>query len=183
MIDFSSLWIFFFFGYFSGSIPFGLVLVNFLIKIDIRKFGSGNIGTTNVFRIGNKLVAIGTLFLDILKGFFPVWISLKIFYVETWATSIVALAPILGHIFPVWIRFKGGKGIATLFGVLIALSSITALILILLWSFFVLLIRISSLSSLITVIFLPLILCFFEKKYGYDFWYFFIIIHYRKASY
>ena len=108
------------FSYLSGSIPFGLILTKNFAKLDIRKTGSGNIGATNVLRTGNKSIALVTLILDISKGFIPVSITMNYFPDLIQLSSLVVF---LGHIFPIWLRFKGGKGVATYLGVLIVLST------------------------------------------------------------
>lgn len=107
------------YSYFLGSIPFGLVLTKIFLKKDIRNIGSGNIGTTNVLRTGKKSLAIATLVLDLLKGYFSVIVTLT--YFEN-LTSYSALICLIGHIFPIWLKFKGGKGVAAYLGVILALS-------------------------------------------------------------
>ena len=107
------------YSYLLGSIPFGLILTKIFLKKDIRKIGSGNIGTTNVLRTGKKSLAASTLLLDLMKGYFSIIITFT--YFEN-LISYSALICFIGHIFPVWLKFKGGKGVATYFGVLIALS-------------------------------------------------------------
>ena len=109
----------FFLSYLSGSIPFGLLLTKFFLNKDIRKVGSKNIGATNVLRTGNKLIAFLTLFLDIFKGAIPVLVTNHYFPDLIYLSG---LAGFLGHIFPVWLKFKGGKGVATYLGILLALS-------------------------------------------------------------
>ena len=107
------------YSYFLGSIPFGLILTKIFLKKDIRNIGSGNIGTTNVLRTGKKSLAIATLVLDLLKGYFSVIVTL--IYFEN-LTSYSALICLIGHIFPIWLKFKGGKGVAAYLGVILALS-------------------------------------------------------------
>ena len=107
------------FSYLCGSIPFGLILTKTFSGKDIRDVGSGNIGATNVLRTGNKYLAFLTLILDILKGYIAVIIT-KQFFPELLQLS--ALLVFLGHIFPIWLKFKGGKGVATFLGILFALS-------------------------------------------------------------
>ena len=107
------------YSYLCGSIPFGLLLTKFFSNIDIRKIGSGNIGTTNVLRTGNKFLALFTLIFDLSKGYLPVFISMK-YYPEL--IQVSCLTTFLGHIFPIWLKFKGGKGVATYLGILLALS-------------------------------------------------------------
>ena len=113
------------FSYFCGSIPFGLILTKIFSNQDIREIGSGNIGATNVLRTGNKYLAFATLFLDILKGYISVLITNQ-FFPELLQLS--ALLVFLGHLFPIWLKFKGGKGVATFLGILLATSyGLTAL--------------------------------------------------------
>ena len=107
------------FSYLSGSIPFGLILTKIFGDRDIRNIGSGNIGATNVLRTGNKFLAVLTLLLDILKGYIPV-IIVQQYFPEL--IQLSCLLAFLGHIFPVWLKFKGGKGVATYLGILFALS-------------------------------------------------------------
>ena len=133
------------FSYLSGSIPFGLILTNNFAKLDIRKTGSGNIGATNVLRTGNKFLALTTLILDILKGFIPVSITLQYFPELIQLSSLLAF---LGHVFPVWLKFKGGKGVATYLGILFALSYSLTLLFILTWITVALIFKYSSLSSI-----------------------------------
>ena len=133
------------FSYICGSIPFGLILTKIFGKLDIRKIGSGNIGATNVLRTGNKLLAAVTLLLDILKGYIPVVISLKYF---PELIQLSCLMTFLGHIFPVWLKFNGGKGVATYLGVLFALSIQLSLLFIFTWIVISLTFKYSSLSSM-----------------------------------
>ena len=133
------------FSYFCGSIPFGLILTKIFSKKDIRKIGSGNIGATNVLRTGNKYLAFATLLLDILKGYIPVLIT-KYFFPEMLQLS--ALLVILGHIFPIWLKFNGGKGVATFLGILFALSFGLAALFIFTWLTVSLIFKYSSLSSI-----------------------------------
>ena len=133
-------------SYLSGSIPFGLILTKFFIKVDIRKIGSGNIGTTNVLRTGNKYLALATLLFDILKGYFPV-IIVSQYYPEL--IHLSALLAFLGHLFPIWLKFKGGKGVATYLGILFALSIQLSFLFIFTWIVVSLIFRYSSLSSML----------------------------------
>jgi len=133
------------FSYFCGSIPFGLILTKIFSKQDIREIGSGNIGATNVLRAGNKYLAFVTLFLDILKGYIPVLLA-KQFFPELLQLS--ALLAFLGHLFPVWLKFKGGKGVATFLGILFAISYGLAALFIFTWLTISLIFKYSSLSSI-----------------------------------
>ena len=134
-----------FFSYLSGSIPFGLILTKIFTKKDVRKVGSGNIGATNVLRTGNKFLALLTLFLDIAKGYFPVLITMKYFPEFTQVSCLICF---LGHIFPIWLKFKGGKGVATNLGILLALSIQLGLLFIFTWIVISLIFKYSSLSSM-----------------------------------
>ena len=135
------------YSYFLGSIPFGLLLTRIFLKKDIRTIGSGNIGTTNVLRTGNKFLATFTLALDLIKGYISVYIT--IIYFESF-TSLSALICFFGHIFPIWLKFKGGKGVATYLGVILALSYKFFFIFGIVWVSLSLLFRFASLSSMIS---------------------------------
>ncbi|MBV9833737.1 MAG: glycerol-3-phosphate 1-O-acyltransferase PlsY [Alphaproteobacteria bacterium] len=137
-------------GYLLGSIPFGLLLTRAAGLGDIRSIGSGNIGATNVLRTGNKKVAAATLLLDALKGAAAVIIALMVIF-SPFAALTAGLGAVLGHCFPVWLKFKGGKGVATTLGVLFALSWPFGVIACLLWLLFAVLFRISSLSALLAL--------------------------------
>ena len=133
------------FSYLSGSIPFGLILTKIFGDQDIRNIGSGNIGATNVLRTGNKFLAALTLVLDILKGYMPVIISLQYFPELIQLSCLLAF---LGHIFPVWLKFKGGKGVATYLGILFALSIQLGLLFMFTWLTVSLIFKYSSVSSM-----------------------------------
>ena len=148
------------FSYFCGSIPFGLILTKIFSRQDIRKIGSGNIGATNVLRTGNKLLAFATLFLDILKGYIPVLLT-KQFFPELLQLS--ALLAFLGHLFPVWLKFNGGKGVATFLGILFALSYGLAALFIFTWLTVSLIFKYSSLSSIFSSLTVFIITLITEK--------------------
>ena len=133
------------FSYFCGSIPFALILTQIFIGQDIRKIGSGNIGATNVLRSGNKYLAFLTLILDVSKGYIPVLLT-KQFFPELLQLS--ALLAFLGHLFPIWLKFKGGKGVATFLGILFAISYGLAVLFIVSWLAISLIFKYSSLSSI-----------------------------------
>tara|TARA_Y100000590_G_scaffold411772_1_gene506129 strand:+ start:2238 stop:2849 length:612 start_codon:yes stop_codon:yes gene_type:complete len=135
----------FIFSYLSGSIPFGLILTKFFVGKDVRNIGSGNIGATNVLRTGNKSLAAFTLLFDVLKGFVPVFIT-KNYYPEL--IQLSCLFAFLGHIFPIWLKFNGGKGVATYLGILFALSYALGLLFIFTWLVVSLIFKYSSVSSL-----------------------------------
>jgi len=148
------------FSYLCGSIPFGLILTKIFSKQDIREIGSGNIGATNVLRTGNKYLAFATLFLDILKGYIPVLIA-KHFFPELLQLS--ALLTFLGHLFPVWLKFNGGKGVATFLGILFALSYGLAALFIFTWLTVFLIFKYSSLSSIFSSLTVFIITLITEK--------------------
>ena len=163
-----------FYSYLLGSIPFGLLLTKIFLKKDIRKVGSGNIGTTNVLRTGNKYLAIATLVFDLLKGYFSVYIT--IIYFEGLA-SYSALICFVGHIFPIWLKFKGGKGVATYLGVILAFSYNFFLIFGISWIAISLIFRLASLSSMLSSLIIFLYSYFFvSDKHTLVLFIFFIII-------
>ena len=166
----------FFLSYISGSIPFGLVLVKFFLNKDLRKIGSKNIGATNVLRAGNKFIAALTLFLDIFKGVVPI-IATNHYFSDLIYLS--ALAAFLGHIFPVWLKFKGGKGVATYLGIIFALSVKLGLFFCLSWILIALITKYSSLSSIISTLIIFLI-SFLENNFELNSYLFitFVIILY-----
>ena len=133
------------FSYLSGSIPFGLILTKIFGDQDIRNIGSGNIGATNVLRTGNKFLAALTLVLDILKGYIPVIITQQYF---PGLIQLSCLLAFLGHLFPVWLKFKGGKGVATYLGILLALSIQLGFLFMFTWLAVSLIFKYSSLSSM-----------------------------------
>ena len=132
-------------SYIFGSIPFGLILTKIFSNLDIRKIGSGNIGATNVFRTGNKYLALLTLILDLLKGYIPVIIVQNLFPEYIHLSALVAF---LGHVFPIWLKFKGGKGVATYLGILFALSYAMAILFIFTWLITTLIFKYASVSSI-----------------------------------
>ena len=140
-------------SYLMGSIPFGLILTKLFLNKDIRKIGSGNIGATNALRTGNKFIGYSTLILDIVKAIIPV-IYVKINYPDL--IYIASLCAFLGHVFPIWLKFKGGKGVATYVGILFSINIILGLIFVASWVFIFLLSKYSSLSSIIGSISVPI---------------------------
>lgn len=134
-------------AYLLGSIPFGLLLTRLSGMGDIRKVGSGNIGATNVLRTGNKKLAAATLLLDMAKGFVAVFLSWRYFGPDV--TFFAALAVVIGHLFPVWLKFRGGKGVATALGVLLGLSWAVGVACLLTWLIVALVTRYSSLAALV----------------------------------
>ena len=140
-------------SYLMGSIPFGLILTKIFLNKDIRDIGSGNIGATNVLRTGNKLIGYSTLILDIAKAIIPV-IFVKINYHDL--IYIASLCAFLGHVFPVWLKFKGGKGVATYVGILFSINFLLGIIFAVSWGIIFLMFRYSSLSSIIGSISIPI---------------------------
>jgi glycerol-3-phosphate acyltransferase PlsY len=134
-------------GYLFGSIPFGLLLTKFSGGPDLRAIGSGNIGATNVLRTGNKKLAAATLALDMLKGTAAVLLARH--FIDPEAAVFAAVGAFLGHLFPVWLRFKGGKGVATYIGILLGLAWPAALLFCAIWLIVALIFRYSSLSALV----------------------------------
>jgi glycerol-3-phosphate acyltransferase PlsY len=149
-------------AYLLGSIPFGFVLVRLFLNQDIRAKGSGNIGATNVVRSGAKKLGALTFLLDACKGFVAVWLASRIFFVSGItsvplqnAEAIAALCAIFGHIYPVWLRFKGGKGVATAFGVFLALAPFAAVAGLLVFILVFALSKFVSLASILSAIAFP----------------------------
>lgn len=142
-------------GYLCGSIPFGLLLTRAAGLGDVRSIGSGNIGATNVLRTGNKGLAAATLVLDALKGTVPALLAL---HYGPAAGAIAGFGAFLGHIYPVWLAFKGGKGVATYLGVLIGLAWKVALLFAAVWLVMAFIFRYSSLSALVACVVVPVAL-------------------------
>ena len=140
-------------SYLMGSIPFGLILTKIFLNKDIREIGSGNIGATNALRTGNKLIGYSTLILDIAKAIIPV-IFVKINYPDL--IYIASLCAFLGHVFPIWLKFKGGKGVATYVGILFSINLLLGIIFVASWGIIFLMFRYSSLSSIIGSISIPI---------------------------
>ena len=142
-------------SYLMGSVPFGFILAKVFLKIDLRKIGSGNIGATNALRAGNKVIGYFTLVLDILKAVVPV-VYVKIFYQDF--LYIASLCAFLGHVFPIWLKFKGGKGVATYLGILFAINFNLGIVFIISWLVTFFISKFSSLSSLVGAASIPMYL-------------------------
>jgi len=148
-------------GYLAGSVPFGLILSRLAGHGDIRKIGSGNIGATNVLRTGNKRLAAATVLLDMGKGALAVWLARR------WgadASVVAASGAVIGHLFPIWLGFKGGKGVATALGVLLALSWQAGLLACATWLAVAALTRYSSLAGLIALAAAPAYLYLYSGR-------------------
>ena len=146
-------------SYLMGSIPFGLILTKIFLKKDIREIGSGNIGATNALRTGNKLIGYSTLILDVLKAVIPV-LYVKNNFPD--AVYISALCAFIGHVFPVWLKFKGGKGVATYVGILFSLNIIFGLVFGICWLIIFFISKYSSLASLIGSLSIPVYILIME---------------------
>ena len=160
------LMLFLFFGYFIGAIPFGLILTKLSGLGDIRNIGSGNIGATNVLRTGNKKIALLTLILDGGKGAFAIFLAAFFFKQLSISNllgleivqSLVAVSAVIGHCFPIWLKFKGGKGVATGFGSIIILNLMVGVIALLIWISIAKIFKISSMSALIAYLTIPILM-------------------------
>ena len=136
------------YSYLLGSIPFGLLLTNIFLKKDIRKIGSGNIGTTNVLRTGNKTLAIATLVFDLLKGYVSVYVTLLYYESLIFYSALICF---IGHIFPIWLKFKGGKGVACFFGGNLILMPIPTVFAMIIWLLVVKFSKLSSFGALLSI--------------------------------
>ena len=160
-------------SYLFGSIPFGLLLTKIFLKKDIREIGSGNIGATNVLRAGNKVLGYSTLVLDILKAVLPI-LYIKFFMNDY--LYISALSIFIGHVFPIWLKFKGGKGVASYLGILFCLDIVTALIFGVVWISVFILFKFSSLSSLLASLTIPIFHFFYNSNSDYYFYFMMFIL-------
>ena len=159
-----------------GSIPFGLLLTKIFLNKDIRNVGSGNIGATNALRTGNKSIGYATLISDILKAVIPV-IFVKIYYTEY--LYISSLSVFLGHVFPIWLKFKGGKGVATYVGILSCINIYLGVVFGIVWFVIFLIFKYSSLSSLIGSLSIPIVNFFiFKNEVVFFFVIMFVLIFY-----
>ena len=166
-------------SYLMGSIPFGFILTKIFLKKDIRDIGSGNIGATNALRTGNKSLGYGTLFLDVIKAVIPV-IYVKLNYQDY--IFIASLCIFLGHVFPIWLKFKGGKGVATYVGILFSINLTIGFVFIGVWFFTFLISKYSSLSSLFGSLCVPIYLFFFTSQNLIFFSIMFILIFYTHRT-
>jgi len=152
-------------AYLIGAVPFGLLFTKFFTGIDVRTVGSGNIGATNVLRASGKTAALLTLFADALKGFIPVLIVSHVFQSEI-TTSLAGAAAFLGHCFPIYLKFKGGKGVATGYGVIFAVAPWIGTACILLWLVAAFIWKYSSLSAIISFSAYPLLTFAFYSSFS-----------------
>ena len=156
------------YSYLLGSIPFGLILTKIFLKKDIRKIGSGNIGATNVLRTGNKKVAFLTLILDGSKGALALFLltslltKASVFNIYNFELimSVVAISSVLGHCFPIWLNFKGGKGVATGFGTILFINLLVGITALLIWLLMAKFFKISSMSALVAYFLIPFLMTF-----------------------
>ena len=163
------LFLILFLSYLIGSIPFGFLLTKIFLKKDIRKIGSGNIGATNALRTGNKLIGYSTLALDIGKAVILLLI-IKFYFSEYLFASSIAV--FLGHVFPIWLKFKGGKGVATYVGILFCINIYLVIVFIVSWLVIFTLTKYSSLASMLSSLFVPITSYFLLGDNNY---YFYII--------
>ena len=172
-INSSLIFIFFsLFGYLIGSIPFGLILTKSSGLGDIRNIGSGNIGATNVLRTGNKKLAFITLIMDAGKGALAIYLAALLFnFLEIsnlvsleLLKSMIAIFSVIGHCFPIWLKFKGGKGVATGLGTILFLNLTIGIIALLIWIIIAKLFKMSSLSALFTYFIIPILMYYYDKE-------------------
>ncbi len=165
-----------FVGYLIGSIPFGFILTKIFLSKDIRDIGSGNIGATNALRTGNKVIGYSTLILDISKAIIPVlYVKLNNYDL----IFILSLSIFIGHVFPIWLKFKGGKGVATYVGILVIINPIASLIFMITWFSTYLIFKFSSLSSIIGSLIVPIYIYIFDSINNvYFFLIMFVLIFY-----
>ena len=177
MTEYFILFLIFIICYLIGSIPFGLILTKLFYNNDLRNIGSGNIGATNVLRTGNKTLALLTLILDLSKSFIPLFIFFKLYshpiindffnliiVDKIFLILVFGYFFVLGHCFPIWLKFKGGKGIATSLGVILSIDFFIGLCLLTIWILVFLIFKISSLSALISSTSFPMLIFFKYEK-------------------
>ena len=157
-------------SYLMGSVPFGLILTKIFLNKDIRDIGSGNIGATNVLRTGNKVIGYLTLLLDVLKAVIPV-LYIKFNFPELIYVS--SLSVFIGHVFPLWLKFKGGKGVATYVGIIFSINYILGFVFVASWLIIFFILRYSSLGSMLATFIIP-VFNFFNPSFENE--YFFIIM-------
>ena len=161
------------YSYLLGSIPFGLIITKIFLGKDIRKVGSGNIGTTNVLRTGKKSLAAATLLFDVFKGYFSILITYNFFSDLIYLSALICF---IGHIFPIWLKFRGGKGVATYLGVILGVSLNLGIIFVITWLIIALIFRYSSLSSILGSMTVWIYSIFFSNEMEIYFSFFLFII-------
>ncbi len=167
-------------SYLMGSIPFGLILTKIFLNKDIRDIGSGNIGATNVLRTGNKIIGYLTLSLDVLKAVIPV-LYIKFNYPEL--VYVSSLSVFLGHVFPLWLKFKGGKGVATYVGILFSINYILGFVFVTSWLIIFLVLRYSSLGSILATFIIPIFILFnpnYENEYFFTIMFILILFTHKE---
>ena len=157
-------------SYLMGSIPFGLILTKIFLDKDIRDIGSGNIGATNVLRTGNKIIGYLTLSLDVLKAVIPI-LYIKLNHPEL--VYVASLSVFIGHVFPLWLKFKGGKGVATYVGIIFSINYILGFVFVASWLIIFFILRYSSLGSMLATFIIP-VFNFLNPSFENE--YFFIIM-------
>ena len=155
-------------AYLAGSIPFGLVVGKVFYHVDVREHGSGNVGTTNVFRVLGKKAGVVVLVGDMLKGFVPAFVAAHVFHLDPWITIFIAAAPVVGHMYSMFLKGSGGKGVATGAGVVLALVPLAFGIIILVWVLLTLTTRYVSLASLVAALLVPMLVFTFGYPPPYE---------------
>jgi glycerol-3-phosphate acyltransferase PlsY len=166
VLDVLAFVVMFFFAYLIGAIPFGVVVGKLFYGVDVRKHGSGNVGTTNVFRVLGKRAGVVVLVCDMLKGFIPAFIAAQFF--NPWAAIFIAAAPVVGHMFSVFLKGRGGKGVATGAGVVLALVPLAFLIILVIWLTLVVTTRYVSVASLVASFLVPVLVIAFGHPLPYE---------------
>jgi glycerol-3-phosphate acyltransferase PlsY len=162
------------YSYLLGSIPFGLIITKIFLGKDIREIGSGNIGTTNVLRTGKKSLATATLLFDVLKGYFAILITYNFFNDLIYLSALICFT---GHVYPIWLKFKGGKGVATYLGVILGISFHLGIVFGITWLTMAIIFRYSSLSSIFSSMTVWIYSIFFSNgMQSYFLFFLFIII-------
>jgi len=167
-------------SYLMGSIPFGLILTKIFLKKDIRDIGSGNIGATNVLRTGSKIIGYLTLSLDVLKAVIPV-LYIKFNYPEL--VYVSSLSVFIGHVFPLWLKFKGGKGVATYVGILFSINYILGFVFVASWLIIFFILRYSSLGSILATLIIPIFILLnpnYENEYFFTIMFILILFTHRE---
>ncbi len=166
LLDVAAFLAMFVFAYLVGAIPFGVVIGKLFYHVDVRQHGSGNVGTTNVFRVLGKKAGVVVLVCDMLKGFIPAFIAAQLF--NPWAAIFIAAAPVVGHMFSIFLKGRGGKGVATGAGVVAALVPLAFLIILVVWLTLVVTTRYVSVASLVAAFLVPVLVIAFGHPLPYE---------------